>query len=120
MSVFVSFLVTLVAAAVVLLIVSRLNLGLSVDGFGGAVVAAIVIAVVGAIVMWLLGLLGISLGGGFLGVIVTLVVAAVILLLSARFLPGLKVNGFTGAIVAAIGIAVVAWLLSWLLGMFGL
>jgi hypothetical protein len=32
----------------------------------------------------------------------------------------MKVNGFTGAIVAAIAIAVVYWILVWLLGMFGI
>ena len=115
-----SFIVAVVVAAVVIMVVSRLNLGLTVTGFGAAVVAAIVIAVVGAVVNWLLGALGISIGGGLLGTIVYLVVAAVVLMISDRFVSGMRVNGFGGAIVAAIGIAVVYWILVWLLGLLGI
>jgi putative membrane protein len=115
-----SFIVAVVVAAVVLLLVSRLNLGLSVTGFGAAAIAAIVIAIVGAVVLWLLGVLGITIGGGWFGALVYLVVAAVVLMISDRFVPGMKVKGFTGAIVAAIAIGVVYWILVWLLGLFGI
>jgi putative membrane protein len=115
-----SFIVAVVVAAVVLMIVSRFNLGLSVSGFSAAAISAIVIAIIGAIVVWLLGVLGITLGGGWLGALVYLVVAAVVLLLAARFVPGLQVKGFMGAVVAAIAIGVVYWLLVWLLGLFGI
>ncbi len=115
-----SFIVAVVVAAVVLLIVSRLNLGLSVSGFGAAAISAIVIAIVGAVVLWLLGVLGITIGGGWLGALVFLVVAAIVLMVSDKFVPGMQVKGFVGAIVAAIGIGVVYWLLVWLLGLFGI
>lgn len=100
----------------VIWIVGRLGLGLEVDGFGSAFVAAIVIAIVGGIITWLLGALGITIGSGWLGAIVQLVVAAVVLLISDRFLSGLRVAGFTGAIIAAIAIGAVYWLLGLLLG----
>jgi putative membrane protein len=64
--------------------------------------------------------LNITIGGGWFGALVFLVIAAVVLMVSDRFVPGMKVNGFTGAIVAAIAIAVVYWILVWLLGMFGI
>jgi putative membrane protein len=115
-----SVIVAIVVAAVVLLIVSRFNLGLNVSGFGAAAISAVVIAIIGAIVNWLLGLLGLSIGGGWLGALVFLVVAALVLLLAARFVPGLTVKGFMGAIVAAIAIGVVYWILVWLLGLFGI
>jgi putative membrane protein len=115
-----SAIVAVVVAAVVLLIVSRLNLGLSVTGFGAAAIAAIVIAIVGAVVVWLLGLFGLSIGSGWLGALVFLVVAAIVLMISDKFVPGMTVKGFTGAIVAAIAIAVVYFLLAWLLGLFGI
>jgi putative membrane protein len=120
MGVILNFILVLIVAAVVLMIVSRLGLGLSVSGFMPAVIAALVIAVVGVIVLWLLGALGITFGGGFLGVIVFLIVAAGVLMISDRFVSGMTVSGFTGAIIAAIAIAVVYWLLSLLLGMLGL
>ena len=46
--------------------------------------------------MWLLGFLGLSIGGGLLGLIVYLIIAAVVLLLSDRLLPRLSVSGFLG------------------------
>lgn len=104
----------------VIWVVSRLNLGLSVTGFGAAFIAAIVIAVVSFVVTWLLSLVGITVGGGILGAIVSLVIAAVVLMISDRFVPGMSVSGFSGAIVAAIAIAVVTWLVQWVLGLLGL
>jgi putative membrane protein len=120
MGVILSAIVVVLVAAVVIMVVSRLNLGLSVSGFGAAIIAAIVIAVVGAVINWLLSALGITIGGGLLGAIVYLVVAAVVWMISDRFVPGMKVNGFGGAIVAAIGIAVVSWLVVWLLSLLGI
>lgn len=120
MGVILSAILAVIIAAVVILIVSKLNLGLSVTGFGAAIIAAIVIAIVGTAINWLLGLLGITIGGGLLGLIVYLVVAAVILLISDKFVPGMKVNGFGGAIIAAIAIAVVSWLAGLLLGALGI
>lgn len=101
----------------VIWIVSKIGLGLEVDGFGSAFIAAIVIAVIGGIINWLLSLLGITVGGGWLGALVNLVVAAIVLLISDRFLKGLRVAGFVGALVAAVAIGVVYWLLALLVGL---
>jgi putative membrane protein len=46
-----------------------------------------------------------------------LIISAVVLLVSDRFVKGLKVNGFTGALIAAVAIGAVAWLLSWVVGL---
>ena len=113
-------LLALVLAAVVIVIVSKLNLGLTVDGFGPAIIAAAVIAIVGGLIYWLLGVLGITIGGGWLGAIINLIIAAVVLLTAGRMLKGLKVNGFVGALVAAIAIGVVTWVINWFLGLLGL
>jgi putative membrane protein len=115
-----SFIVALIVSALVIFIVGKLNLGLSVSGFGAAIIAAVVIAIVGTIVLWLLGLFGLTVGGGWLGAIIYLIIAAIVLMISDRFVPGMKVNGFLGAIIAAIAIGVVAWIVSWLLGLLGI
>jgi putative membrane protein len=105
--------------AVVLMIVSRLNLGLSVDGFGSAFIASAVISIVAGLVTWLIGLIGIQVGNpGLIGALVSLVVSAVVLLISGSFVKGMKVNGFGGAIIAAISYGVIAWLLQWVIGLF--
>lgn len=121
MGALISAIIYLVVAALVIWIVAKLNLGLSVRGFGAAIIAALVIAIVTAVLAWLLGLLGITIGGtGLLAAILALIVAAVVLMISDRFVPGMEVKGFTGALVAAIGIAVVGWLVSWVLGLLGI
>ena len=120
MGYFVSFLVALIVSALVIYIVGRLNLGLTVSGYGAAIIAALVIAIVGTVVWWLLGLIGLTIGGGLVGTIIYIIVAAIILMISDRFVPGMKVKGFTGAIVAAIAIGVVAWIVTWLLGLIGI
>jgi putative membrane protein len=105
--------------ALILIILSRLGLGLTVEGFGAAFIASAVISLVSGVITWLLGLIGISIGGpGLLGSLVTLVVAAVVLMVSANFVRGMKVNGFLGALIAAAGYGIVAWLLQWVIGLF--
>ena len=116
----ISILIGALVSGFIIWIVGKLGLGLEVSGFGAAFIAAIVIAVVSGVIMWLLGLLGIQVGGGWLGAIVSLIIAAVVLLISGSIVPGLKVKGFGGALVAAITIGVVQWLIGLLLGALGL
>ena len=110
-------LVALVAGFVIW-IVGKLGLGIEVSGFGAAFIAAIVIAIVGGLITWLLSLLNITIAGGWLGAIINLIIAAIVLLISGSFVPGLKVKGFGGALIAAIALGVVSWLLNWLTGLF--
>lgn len=105
-------------SALVIYVVGRLNMGMTVNSFGAALIAAAVIALVSGLVSWLLGFLGITIGGGFLWSLVSLVVAAVVLMVSDRFVSGMKVSGFVGALIAAVAIGAVGWLASWLVGLF--
>ena len=70
MGVLFNTIIALLVAALVLVIVSRFNLGLTLRATASAIIAAIVIAVVAGVINWLLGLLGITIGGGLLGAIV--------------------------------------------------
>jgi putative membrane protein len=109
----------LIGAAIVIYIVSRLNLGMTVDSFGSAIIAALVIAVVAAIINFVLNLLGLAPEQAtFLNAIIALIIAAVVLMISGNFVSGMQVNGFGGAIIAAIGIGVVRWLISFVLNLF--
>lgn len=107
-----SLIVVILLNALVLWIVGKLGLGMSVAGFAPAIVAAIVIALVSWVVLWLLGALGMNMSGGWWGALVSLIVSAVILMISGSLLPGFAVDGFVGALVAAIAIAIVAWLVN--------
>jgi putative membrane protein len=113
-----SIVLVALVAGIVIWIVGKLGLGLEVSGFGAAFIAAIVIAIVGGLINWLLGALNITIAGGWLGAIINLIIAAIVLLISGSFVPGLKVKGFGGALIAAIAIGVVTWLLNWVVGLF--
>ena len=113
----------LIAAAIgglIIWIVAKLGLGLEVDGFVPAFIAAIIIAVVAGLINWLLGALGVTIGGGLLGAIVHLVIAAVVLMISGSIVRGMRVKGFAGALIAAIAIGVVGWLIGLIVGALGL
>jgi putative membrane protein len=111
--------IVIVLNALVIYIVGRLNLGLTVDGFGAAVIAAIVISIVSWAFQWLFGFFGFTFirNPNLIGAIVALIISAVILMISDRFVKGMKVSGFSGAIVAAAAIGVIHWIVSWLVGL---
>ena len=102
-------------SAVIIWIVGRLGIGIEVDGFGPAIIAALVIAVISQVLTWVLGLLGIEML--LLGAIVHLIIAALVLMLAGNFVSGLRVKGFLGAVIAALAIGAVGWLLAWLVSL---
>jgi putative membrane protein len=106
-------------SALVIYIVGRLNLGMQVRDFGSAFIAAIVIALVAGVINWLLRSLGIEFAGGLLGGVISLSIAAVVLVISDKFVPGMKVDGMGGALLAAFAIGVVSVLINYLLGFLG-
>ena len=105
-----------VISGILIWVVGTLGLGLEVDNIGAAFIAGAAIAVVGGVITWLLSLVNIKAGGGLQGTILNILLGAVVLLISDRFIAGLTVNGFTGALVASIAIGAISWLLSMVLG----
>ena len=103
---------------VILLIVGRLKLGLTVENYASAFIASAAISIVAGIIHWLLNTIGITINPNLLGAIVNLIIAAIILLVADRFVKGMKVNGFGGALIAAIAYGVVAGLIHWFLNLF--
>ena len=105
--------------AVVLYIVGRLGLGLLVRDFGSAFIASAVISVVSGLIHGLLGFVDLELvNTNFFGAILSLAVTALVLLISDRFVKGMIVSGFVGAMIAAVSYGAVAWLLQWVIGQF--
>jgi uncharacterized membrane protein YvlD (DUF360 family) len=117
-----SALIIIVVAALlggfVIWVVAKFNLGLAVDGFATAFFTAILIAVTGGVVYSLLGALGFTIAGGWLGAIMNLIISALLLMVAGRILPGLKVAGFAGALIAAIGIGILTLIVEWVLALF--
>ena len=109
-----------VVGGVVIRIVSSLNLGLWVRGFGAAFIAAIVITIVGIVIRSVLASIGVPDPGGIVGFVVRLIVAAILLMLADKLLPGLEVRGFKGALIAALAISVISWVLGLFLRAMGI
>jgi putative membrane protein len=105
-------------SGLIIWLIGKLNLGLEVDGFGPAYITAIVIAVINLAILWLLNAMNVTIAGGFLGAIIHLVIAAVVLMVSANIVSGIRTKGFVGALIAAVAIAVVGWLIMLALGAF--
>jgi uncharacterized membrane protein YvlD (DUF360 family) len=99
-------------SGVMIWLVSLLGLGLKVDGIVPAFVAGIAIALMGGLITWLLGRLKLSIPNGLLRFVVNALLGAVVLFFGASLIPGLTVNGFAGALLAALAIGVMSWILS--------
>ncbi len=54
-----------------------------------------------------------------MGALINIIVAAIVLIIVARILPGIRVNGFLGAVIAAIAIGILAWIVTVILGAAG-
>ncbi|MCQ1535652.1 hypothetical protein FTO70_08165 [Methanosarcina sp. KYL-1] len=104
-------------AALIIWIVGKLGMGIEVDGFGPAFIAAIFIAVLSNVIIWVWNQLGFGAPAGLVGSIIHLLVTAAILMTAGSYIKGLRVKGFSGAIIASIAIAVVAWLVNWAIGL---
>ena len=99
-----------VIAGAVIWIIGKLKLGLEVANFGWAMLAGVLIGIVSNLVI------GVIPDAGAIGnFLVHLLVAAVVILAWGKILKGLTVNGFTGALTAALAIAVINFLAAMLL-----
>jgi putative membrane protein len=102
-------------SGVALLIVARLLPGIEVDGFGAALIAALVIGLAGATVglilkVVLLPFIILTLG------IVYFLINGLMLKLASEFVPGFRVNGCLPAVFGSVLLTVVDFLLDRLAG----
>jgi len=116
-SVLVGIVLAGLVSGVIIWIVGRLGLGLVVSGFMPALLAAFAIAILSGLITWLLTALGLTIDGGLVGAIIHLLIAALVLLLSSRIVPGMMVQGPVGALIAALAIGAVGWLIHTLLSL---
>jgi len=97
-------------------IVSKLHLGLEVDGFGNVILTALAVAIVAGILTMVVGFAGLMDGDGLVGGIVHLVASAIVLIIIALLFPGVRVSGFTGVFIASLAIGLFYWLGGLLMG----
>ena len=101
-------------SGVALLIVANLLPGIEVDGFGAALIAALVIGLASAtvgVILKIVALPIILLSFGLLLGIVYLLINGLMLKLASEFVPGFRVNGCLPAIFGSILLTVVDYVL---------
>lgn len=106
------WLINWLLSAVSLIIVANVIRGIQVDGFGTALIAALVIGLVNATIGLLLKIITFPLTILTLGLF-WLVINALMLKLAAALVPGFRVNGFLPAFLGAILLTLVSTLLHW-------
>jgi putative membrane protein len=107
----IGILIGAVISGAIIWIVSKFNMGLSVDSFGWAMVAGLFIGVITTLITYFVPNLS-----GIVGAVVHLVVSAVVILLAGKAFSGVKVDGFSGALLAAVMMALIGFGLALLLG----
>ena len=108
-NVLIVFVIATIVNGLIIWTVSSLKLGLWVRGFLTALIAAIVIATIGTVVRFVLAAIGVPNLGGIPGFVERLIISVVVLMASDKLLPGLTVHGFKGAVIAALAIGVIMW-----------
>ena len=99
--------------AVVLLLISRFVSGFNIRSFGSAMFAAVIIAIVNATLGLFLKIMTFPLSFLTLGLFV-FVIDAFVLWFSSKLVPGFTITGFMPAFIAALILALVQMLLSWI------
>ncbi len=101
--------------AIGLIIVSKLHLGIEVDDFSSAFVAAIALGIVNALIRPVIFWLSLPLTLITLGLFI-FVVNGICLALAAAFVAGFRVKGLGGAIFGSIALSLVNLIVSRLMG----
>lgn len=105
------WIIGLVVSALILIVVSKILPGFEVDGFGPAIIAAIVIGLVNGTLGFILRILTFPINFLTLGLF-SFVITALMILLASKIVPGFKINGFWPALYGALLIALAKALLS--------
>jgi len=108
------FLLRLLLNGVAVFLAAQLIPGIGVSGPAAAIVAGIVLGLINAIIRPLLILLTLPATLITLGLFI-FVVNAICLALAAWFVPGFTISGFIPALLGALAITIISWLLSALL-----
>lgn len=104
----IAFVLHLLVTAVLLVVVAKIADGIEVEGFGTAVIGALVLGVVNAVVRPAAVFLSLPLTLLTFGLFL-LVVNAAMLWLAAAFVPGIRVRGFGAAFFGSLLLSAFNW-----------
>ncbi len=106
------WIISLLANAVLILVLSRLLSGIQISGFTHAVVAAVLFALVNTFIKPILLLVSIPLTILTLGLF-TFVINALMVLLVSKLMKGFEVKDFGWALIFAVALSIGSTLLGW-------
>jgi putative membrane protein len=106
----VHFLVSWLLSTLALWLVAQMVSGIELRGFGAAMIATAVIAIVNAIIGPILRFFTFPLVILTLGLFL-IVINAILLKLASMFTPGFKIRGFFSAVIGSVVLTVLTWLL---------
>jgi putative membrane protein len=104
------FLISWLLSALALWLVAQIVSGIELRGFGAAMLATAVIAIVNAVIGPILRFFTFPLVILTLGLFL-LVINAILLKLASMFTPGFKIRGFFSAVIGSLVLTVLTWLL---------
>ena len=107
----IGILIGAVLSGAIIWLVSKLNIGLTVNSFGWAMLAGLFVGTLTNLFNHLLP--GMN---EVITMVIHLVISAGVILLAGKLFSGVNVNGLKGALIAAVAIAVVGFVLALLLG----
>lgn len=105
-----SILISWLLMALAVLATAYVLPGITLSGFGGALVVALVLGILNVFIKPLLILLTLPINILTLGLF-TIVINALLIMLTSAIVPGFKVDGFIAALIFSIILAVVLYLL---------
>jgi putative membrane protein len=106
-----SLLIRWLLNALALILTDKLIAGISVDGFGAALIAALVLGIVNAVIRPVVVLLTVPINFITLGLF-TLVINGLMLLLAAKVVDGFNVDGFFPAVIGALVLSIISAVLN--------
>ena len=109
-----NFIVRLLINGMALMATATLVDGIHASGFGGAIIAALVLGIVNAIIRPILMVFTLPLNVLTLGLF-TFVINAFMLMIVGALVSGFAVDGFFAALLGSVVLSVVSAILSWLL-----
>lgn len=117
-SIIVGTLIGALFSGLIIYLIGRMGWGIEVDGFRPAYLAAIIIAVLSALTQFLWSLIGFESDlTGIYGAILNAVYTALFLQFAGNRLQGLRVHGFSGALIAAVIMGAIVYLLGLLVSL---
>jgi putative membrane protein len=112
-----TFLIQVVVTAALLLVVANLVRGVDIEGWGGALVAALILGLVNAIVRPIMVFLTFPLTIVTFGLFL-FIVNALMLQLTSAIVPGMKVKGFGPALLGSLVLSLLNVVVGMLAGIF--